>query len=281
MDLERVEFSGAPETMLATLYLRAVDSRSPDPILGDDEADDVVRRLDYDFGRMRTRDAPSVAIRAKKIDGWVREFLADNPAATVVHLGCGLDSRGTRVAPPETVQWYDVDLPEVIALRRRVLPERNNHHTIAAEATQPDLFDEIPTDRPVLVVAEGLTMYLSEVDGYGLLRRIVEHFSQGMLVLDVFSRLGIKVSNRFNRYVVRAGAHLHWGVDDPRQLVAAVPGLAMDAEWFFTEAPELSRYPWPARQLFLASGRIPAVRRLGYLVRYRFGEPAATSGRAV
>lgn len=272
MNREKVELTGAPETMLATLYLRAVDSRSPNPILGDADADRMVRRIDYDFSRMRPQDAPSVAIRAKKIDDWVREFLAENPAATVVHLGCGLDSRGNRVSPPDTVQWYDVDLPEVIDVRRRVLPERENQHMIAAPVTQPELFDQIPTDKPVLVVAEGLTMYLSEVDGQRLLRRIVEHFSRGVLVLDVFSRLGVKVSNRFNPYVVRAGARLHWGVDDPRQLEAAVPGLTLDTEWFFTQAPELSRYPWLVRQLFRGSGLIPAVRRLGYVVRYRFGD---------
>lgn len=273
MEREKVELTGAPETMLATLYLRAMDSRSQNPILGDTDADRMVQRIDYDFGRMRPQDAPSVAIRAKKIDDWVREFLAENPAATVVHLGCGLDSRGNRVAPPDTVLWYDVDLPEVIEVRRRLLPERDNQHTIAAAVTEPELFDRIPTDKPVLVVAEGLTMYLSEVDGESLLRRIVERFSRGAVVLDLFSRSGIKVSNRFNRYVVQAGARLHWGVDDPRQLEAAVPGLTLDTEWFFTEAPELSRYPWPVRQLFHVSSLIPAVRRLGYVVRYRFGEP--------
>jgi methyltransferase (TIGR00027 family) len=267
---EKVELTGAQATMLATLYLRALDKRSADPMLGDRYADEAVQRIDFDFGKfkMGARNAGSVAVRAKALDRWVAEAL--RPGMTVLHLGCGLDSRFERVDPPEGVEWYDIDQPDVIELRRRLFPERPHHHTIGSSVTAPDLLDDIPVDRPVLVVAEGLTMYLTESDGLALLRRITEHFPSGELVFDAFSSLGVRVSNRFNPAVVQAGAHLEWGIDDPGSLESEVPGLRFVTEWSFTDAPELDRYPRPVRTAIRASGHLTAVRRMGRMLRYRF-----------
>jgi O-methyltransferase involved in polyketide biosynthesis len=274
---EKVQLTGPPETMLATLYLRALDNRSRQPILGDRWADEAVRRIDYDFTRFRldqTR-AGSVAIRAKALDDWVRSEL--RPEMRVLHLGCGLDSRFQRIGPPETVAWYDVDLPEVIELRRR-LYGREPQHTIGLSVTDPELFTRIPGDRQILIVAEGLTMYLTEADGVALLRRIVEHFPSGRLLFDAFSSLGVRMSNRWNPPVVVSGSHLEWGIDDPRVLESKVPGLRLVTEWSFTEAPELQRFPPLQRTLLRVSGRIPGIRRMGRLLHYRFGGRRSEKG---
>ncbi|CAM05842.1 O-methyltransferase involved in polyketide biosynthesis [Saccharopolyspora erythraea NRRL 2338] len=274
MGSEQVNLSGAPETMLATLYLRALDNRSDKPILGDAQAEDAVRRIDYDYSkfRMRARQAPSVAIRAKALDRWTEQCLARQPDVTVLHLGCGLDTRVWRIDPPASVRWYDIDFPEVIDLRRKVFPERDGYETVASSVTEPGLLDRIPDDRPVLVVAEGLTMYLSEEDGLGLLRGITGRFPSGELIFDAFNTFGVKLSNRFNPAVVAAKAHLEFAVDDPSDLESAVPGLRLVAEWQFTDAPELDRYAWPTRMLLQAMGRIPVVRRMGRMLHYRFGD---------
>jgi O-methyltransferase involved in polyketide biosynthesis len=119
VELERVRLTGAQETTLATLYGKAMESRRPDSILSDREADKALRRIDYDFGRLRIRrsDQLSLAVRAKAYDGWARQFLDRHPSCTVLHLGCGLGTRVYRVDPPPTVRWYDIDLPDVIDLR--------------------------------------------------------------------------------------------------------------------------------------------------------------------
>lgn len=126
--------------MLATLYLRALDNRSAEPMLGDRYADEAVQRIDFDFGKskMGARNAVPVAMRANALDRWVEEALRggncasrdSSPGMTVLHLGCGLDSRFERTDPPEGVEWYDIDQPDVIELRRRLFPERPHHHTI-------------------------------------------------------------------------------------------------------------------------------------------------------
>src|SRR5215469_9526857 len=114
--VEKVHLTKEKETLLATLYCKALDSRSKDSILSDKTAEDVVRRIDYDFRKLKIRkdDPASVAIRAKYLDRWTTEFLTNHPDATVLHLGCGLDSRVDRIQPSKTVGWYDIDYPEVI-----------------------------------------------------------------------------------------------------------------------------------------------------------------------
>src|SRR5690606_620357 len=113
--VERIEFTGARETMLATLYGRADDARAARPILGDEAAAAAVERIAYDFRkpRMSAMSAAGVAMRALLLDTWTREFLADHPEATVLHLACGLDTRVYRVDPGPGVHWYDVDYPDV------------------------------------------------------------------------------------------------------------------------------------------------------------------------
>lgn len=108
---------------LCTPYLRACDSRLPQPVLGDHAAPEAVERIDYDFARLRRAVRPwsnrfLVALRAKQLDVWAADFLQRHPDAVVLHLGCGLDSRALWLERPSDVQWFDVDVPQVIDLRR-------------------------------------------------------------------------------------------------------------------------------------------------------------------
>jgi O-methyltransferase involved in polyketide biosynthesis len=107
--------------MLGTLYGRALESRSAHPILRDPHAKRVVGMIDYDFRKLGVQGVvvTSIALRARPFDSWTAAFLARHPQATVLHLGCGLDSRAERLDPAPGVAWFDVDYPEVIELRRR------------------------------------------------------------------------------------------------------------------------------------------------------------------
>jgi O-methyltransferase involved in polyketide biosynthesis len=167
--------------MFITLYSRALQSRADNPILDDPWAEEAIRCIDFDFGRLRVGDARAglVAARAKQLDLWTARFLSDCPDATVLHLGCGLDSRVYRVNPPQRARWFDVDYPEVIEMRRRLYPERSGYRMIAAPLEDPGWLDDVPRDRPALMVAEGVTMYLTQSVMKGLLNRLVDHLPSG------------------------------------------------------------------------------------------------------
>src|SRR4029453_11127268 len=128
---EKVHLTKEKETLLGRLYARALERRSQNPILRDEMAKNSIQGIDYDFEHLKV-DTLSIAIRAKQFDIWTTEFLADHPGATVLHLGCGLDSRVWRIDPPASVRWFDVDYPEVIELRRRLYPERAGYTTIGS-----------------------------------------------------------------------------------------------------------------------------------------------------
>ena len=273
MNLEKVSLNGTQQTALVTLYGKALDSSRPDSILADREADNAVQRIDYDFSRLRVRrrDQKSAAVRSKAYDGWVTRFLDVYPECVVPHLGCGLDTRVYRVNPPPTVDWYDIDLPDVIELRQRLFPQRVGLYTIAASVTDPGLLNGIPAALSVLVVAEGLTPYLRTAEGMAMLRRITEHFPSGEMVFDGWSRAGVWLTQRYGP-VKASGAQLDWSIDDPHKLEKAVPGLVFDCEWWFGDPDEIKQYYSPLYWQFMqVLFRITPIRRLGRGLRHRFG----------
>jgi O-methyltransferase involved in polyketide biosynthesis len=276
-DKLRVDLSGAPQTMLATLYAKALDADAEHPILADQWAKDIVSRLDYDWSQttITAGNSPSVTTRSAHFDRWTRQFLAVHPKAskiTVLHLGCGLDSRYFRIDPGPDVEWYDVDYPDVAALRRQLLPTAEHNHVVAASVTDPAYLADISADRPTLVIGEGLTMYLAPDDGIALLRRVVDRFPSGELQFDAFSRFGIK-TQWSNRVVTRAGATLRWGVDGPDEIVRAVPGIRLLAWVSPFDTAEFKNVRGAYRALSWVMTRASGFRYMAQYHRYAFGPP--------
>ena len=274
-DKLHVDLSGAPQTMLATFYAKALDAGLAKPILGDRLAKQIADRIDYDWSKTAITEAnsPSVTTRSAHFDSWTRQFLAVNPSAVVLHLGCGLDGRFFRLDPGPDVDWYDIDYPDVIALRTQLYPTRHNSHVIAASVTDPAWFGDIPRDRPMLMVGEGLTMYLTRDDGVALLRRVVDHAPSGELQFDAFNRLGIK-SQWTNTVVRRAGATLHWGIDGPDEVLDAVPGVRLLSWVSPFDAASFKEISIGYRVMAKVLSVVPALRYMAQYHRYAFGPPA-------
>lgn len=257
--------------MLATLYAKALDADAVHPILGDQYAKDAVAKIDYDWHAttISSRRAPSVAIRTAHFDRWARQFLAVHEKSVVLHVGCGLDARGYRLDPGPGVWWYDIDYPEVIELRERVYPDRENCRLVAASVTDPDWLKEIPADRPALFLGEGLTMYLTKVDGLTLLRRVVDRFPSGELQFDAFNTLGIR-TQVINSVVRRSGSRLYWGLDGPSDILDGVPGVRLLA-WESVFDSDTFKLVSPAmRWLGRAMAAVPGLRTMAQYHRYAF-----------
>jgi O-methyltransferase involved in polyketide biosynthesis len=266
-----VDLSGAPQTMLATFYAKAVDADREKPILGDRYAKEIVDRIDYDWKKtaITAANSPAVTTRSAHFDNWARQFLAAHPEAVVLHLGCGLDARFFRLDPGPGVEWYDVDYPDVVDIRRQLYPTRDHYHLVAASVTDPAWLNDIPGDRPVLAIGEGLTMYLTQEDGVALLRRIVDHFPSGELQFDAFNRLGIK-SQWTNTVVRRAEATLHWGIDGPDDITEAIPGVRLLAWVSAIDDDAFAKVPWYYRAMVRAMRMLPVLRYMAQYHRYAF-----------
>jgi methyltransferase (TIGR00027 family) len=272
VDRVHVDLTGPQQTMLATLYAKALDADASRPILGDRYAKGAVERIDFDWKTttINARRAPSVVVRTAHFDNWARQFLAAHPEAVVLHVGCGLDARVYRLDPGPGVRWYDVDYPDVIALRERVYPGRANYRMLAASVTDPSWLADIPADRPALFLAEGLIMYLTKDDGLALMRRVVDRFASGELQFDAFNSFAIR-TQVINRVVRRSGSRLHWGIDGPGDIVDAVPGARLlvwesvfDSDTWGLVTPLAH---WVGRVM----AAVPALRMMQQFHRYAFG----------
>jgi O-methyltransferase involved in polyketide biosynthesis len=271
MEAEKVHLTKEKETSLITLYSRALESRSKDSVLRDEAAEEAIRRIDYDFGRLKLRKVEplSIAIRAKQFDLWTSQYLAETPQATVLHLGCGLDSRVFRLNPSASVRWFDVDYPEVIEIRRRLYPERAGYFMIGSSVTDPSFLDEIPTDRPAMIVAEGVMMYLADHDVKPLLNRLTNHFPSGLMAFDALSRLGARMA-KADPSVKATGASFRWGINDPQDIKHLEPRLELVTEMKIPDMPGYSKLPWTMRALVRVMEPIPTLRRLSRLLLYQF-----------
>ena len=186
-------FTPLEDSLYLTLCCRALDRRSPRPILGDALADEIVRELDYDIGHLHI-DANLIntcALRAKRIDEVAADFVARHPDAVGLDLGAGLDTRSARIARPSTVDWYDVDFPAVAAARERVIPGHANPHAIGADLRDGDWLDAVPTGRPAVVVADGLMGFFTQQEMSSLLDRLISHFPSGEIAFNSYSRFAI------------------------------------------------------------------------------------------
>lgn len=255
------------ETLLIVLYAKA----QPDnPLFFDSRARDILDRVDYDFTRLRVPYKTIVLVcqRAKKLDAVATTFLAEHPHGVVLHLGCGLDSRFWRVDNGQ-VAWYDLDMPPVIELRRKFYPEPARYHPIASSVTDLDWTNAVAArDRPVLIVSEGLLMYLDEADVKRLFLRLREVFPGCRLIADVFSKMTARSAAK-HPSLKHTGARLGWGIDDAREVEGWAPGIRLLEEWYFTQDPDLKRLNPGYRLAYKLAGAFKLVQRAHRIVYYQ------------
>jgi O-methyltransferase involved in polyketide biosynthesis len=277
MTTDKIEFTKEKETMLMTLSGRAIQSQWKNPILRDPWAEEAMRHIDYDISKQLTgvaswsmwRDiGPTIiATRAATFDLLTNRFLADHPNAIVLQVGCGMDSRAFRVDPPASVQWFDVDYPDVIDLRRQLFPKRDAYHLIGAPLDDLRWLDELPRDRSGLLIAEGVLHYLSETEVKALLNAVVAHFPSGQMIFDICNSMIVK---RAGSNVGGTGATYKWGLDDPQDIQQLEPRLELLKEYKPNELAGFDRFPLWLRVLFRAMEISPTLWRAERTITYRY-----------
>lgn len=214
--------AGVERTLLMPLWGRAKLTQEGNPLLEDPWAVEVVERLGYDFGDI---DAviPRVghlvtALRARIIDDLIMVWLRQHPDGAVVDLGCGLDTAFWRVDNGR-LRWYGIDLPEVIALRRELLPESTRSVCIAASLFDTAWFDQLKVNTDVLFTCAGVLEYFSPAEVIRLLVKLASGFPGAEIIFNVTSR---NIVNAFftHRSVKRMGM-----TASPNRLGDIVPKL--------------------------------------------------------
>jgi O-methyltransferase involved in polyketide biosynthesis len=262
---EKITLVQEQETLLIPLYAKAQDN----PILEDEKARRILEGIQYDFSRLKVpqKTVVTLLMRAKQLDAHADRFIARHPDALVLHLGCGLDSRCLRVHRPAGL-WIDLDMAEVIALRRKFYPETDAYRMIASSVTDLTWLDQVPADgRPTLVIAEGLVMYLHEAEVRDLLLALQRKFPGCEVTFDAFSKL---TADRVKAHpsLQKTGAAIHWGIDDPHEIERWGENIQLKEEWFFSQSPDIGQLGWFYRMMFRLTASMMVAQRAQRLLTY-------------
>ena len=199
--------TGVSETALLTLQVRAHEARRPDSIIDDPMAIQLADSIDYDFAKFGFSRRQDMAVRALAFDRLARRYVADHPKATVVALAEGLQTSFYRLDAADVgdqFQWLTVDLPPMIALRRKLLPPSERVQMCAQSALNFSWMDQVDTEHGVFITAEGLLMYLQPEDAVGLIAECAKRFPGGQMMFDLpptwfaaWARRGMRTSLRY------------------------------------------------------------------------------------
>ncbi|MEU9806282.1 class I SAM-dependent methyltransferase [Mycobacterium sp. NPDC050853] len=275
----RIDTSGITpeeETAFLTLKARAVNNGWRRPILSDPGAAAAVDQIDYNFDALGVI-SPVVcqsSLRAKLLDDRVRSFVTEHPNAVVVDLGAGLDDGYRRVRPPATVDWYSVDLPGMAALRDDVMPPGPSEHTIGVSVTDPAWIAGIPSDRPAMVIADGLFAFLTKEQIIAAMRAITDHFPSGQLAFNDYGRMaiGVWISKLFPQKMFKKVNQLRGfeGYNDPRTPERWNPKLKFVEEFSMVDAPEVELFPTWVRISSRMARYSESMRRSARILRFEF-----------
>jgi len=266
MNTPTEKLQGIARTLLVPLACRAMESVRADAIIHDPRAVEVFEALgggpDFLLG-MSGHDLFATAMRVRQFDGYARTFLTGHPCGLVVDIGCGLDTRFDRLDDGQMF-WFGVDLPEVISLRRQLLPDSERCQTLAQSMFDLSWLDRITHfNKPVIFLAEGIMPYFSANDMKPLLEALATRFPGGELVFDSLSPAMGWFHNMESSVLKQTGTRIRWDVKDPGELHAW--GLHLLERWSYFAKPE------PRLGAMSLVRYIPPLARASYIVRYQLG----------
>ncbi|MFN2303320.1 MAG: class I SAM-dependent methyltransferase, partial [Anaerolineales bacterium] len=252
---DHLDLSGVEQTALLTLYAKAMESKSEDPVLKDEKAEALVEKLDKLIAvqddkmarqlKQRTVD-PRLTIhlplRTKKYDEYAEKFLEKHPEGVIVNIGCGLDTRFFRIDNGQ-LQFFDLDLPEMIALKQHLLKQNERYHMIGQSVLDFGWMDRVSAlKRSTLILAEGVFMYLPEEKVKELVLELQRQFPEAELVCELTNRTWVEgfwgklaAIKMKQRVKMSNGARFKFGVSDAEELESWGKGIEFLEKWFYMD----------------------------------------------
>jgi O-methyltransferase involved in polyketide biosynthesis len=232
----------------------------------------VVGRLDYDFSLIRSRregDQVNMLLRMREFDRLARAFLTQHPDGVIVDLGCGLDTRFERIDNGR-VEWYGLDLPEVIELRKELLEETPRSRCIGRSVLDSSWMDTLcdQADRHFLFLAEGVLYYIELTQAQELVRELARRFPGAELIFDAYSPVVV----RFHPHPPDVPT-VHWGLKDDREVEAWAPGARLLGRCYYFDQPE------PRLGIYQLVRLLPFFAKVVRIAHYRLGDRPADASR--
>ena len=255
---QSIQLGQVQESLLVPLYGRALDTLGKRPILNDPKAVEMVESIDWDFRRFnQRRRVVGCALRSAMFDEWVKDFLRRHPEGTVVEIGAGLNTRFERL-DNGAVHWFDLDLPDVVELRRRFFIDSERRVTLAGSILDPGWMAAVRrSPGPYCFVAEAVFIYLTEEEVRGALAQIASNFPGVSIAFDTAI---LKAVNHENEDHARRklGARFAWACEDPEEIEGWKIGLRLVESRTIGDVPDSlrSRLSLPMRAAFYVFAKL-------------------------
>lgn len=224
--MAKISAEGIPEAMLQALRGRAKESKREGHFLYDEKAVQVVEALDYDFSEMDKYAVMGRGPLAKAIllDGLVKDYIEQNPDAVIVDVACGIDTRFYRVDNGR-IRWYNMDLPETIEARNRLLGSHERVRDISKSVLDESWAEEVEAAGSVLFLVEGFTMYSNKQDVQKIFKIIRTHFKQADVLMEIMSPKVVRKASD------AAGKKKYtWGVKNGKSLQSYTTGFCAEKD---------------------------------------------------
>ncbi|MDP4173975.1 MAG: class I SAM-dependent methyltransferase [Bacteroidota bacterium] len=218
-----IELGSVQSTLLLPLWGRAIETKKRNPLLKDETAVRIIEQVDYDFAKV----APNIhditqfewICRSIHIDKAIRELLQRHPKATIVNIGCGLDTSFDRVDNGK-LYWYDLDLPDVIELRRKFILENERRKFIACSFLDDSWFKQIHVEDSILFMAAGVLYYLEETKLKDIFKKLSCAFPSAEFIFDAASAIGVKTANQklLGKVGLDERSFMKWSIESSEEL---------------------------------------------------------------
>ncbi len=216
---EKINLGSIQKTLLLPLWGRAFETKKTKPLLVDKKAVSIIENIPYDFDQISNKVSKisqlSWIARSIFFDKKIKEFISKHPEATIVNIGCGLDTTFDRVDNGK-IQWIDLDLPDTIALRKKYIYETERRQFIAKSVFDNSWYESIKNNQNVMLLIAGVLYYFKESEVKNLFNNFHMFIPEVEIIFDYASNKGIKIANK---QVIEDGgmdksAYLKWGIDN-------------------------------------------------------------------
>lgn len=256
--MEFINLSSTASTLLITLYSRAAMSKR-NMILEDKKAEEIISLAGYDERKLKvsTKLQALLALRAYIIDEYTKEFINRyNGNCTIIQLGCGLDSRCSRIND-DRIKWYDLDFYGTIEMRKKYYKNSNNYKMISSNVCNLSWLKEISSyDKPTLIIGEGLFMYLNEEENKLVINKLSQTFKKCEFIFDVFNTISVKFS-RFAPSLKRVNANLKFGYNAYNKMESMCPIKHLKTHYYY-DCEKINDLP------FILKSRFKFRKKTGY-----------------
>nr|AWI66928.1 polyketide synthesis O-methyltransferase [Piromyces sp.] len=261
MTKEQINLGAVQETLLIPLYYRSLEAKSEHPRIDAHYDVDLINKIDYDFSKYNGKmSIEGCIVRSIILDREVNKYLNDHPDCVVLNFGCGLCTRTKRIDIKNST-WYNIDLPDAIELRNKLVDKQDNCYNIGKSMLDETWANDVKVKpgQDVLVIVEGVFMYLTEEEIRTFINIIKKNYRKVFALFEINHTIFAN-NTKFHDSVKKTNATFKWGIKHGKDLENITSGVKYFEEWNYFDLYENQG------MLFNVFSKIGYVKNLSYKI---------------